>query len=85
MNIKPISNSPYYSGDVPGKAQDPKEPAENKMRDKLELSEEAKNIQKNQESSKNLELIKQRINSKFYDKPEVIDHVANSILKDIGE
>ena len=85
MNIKPISNNPYYSGDIPGKASESKEPAENKMRDKLELSEEARNIQKNQGSSKNLEEIKQRINSKFYHKPEVLDQVANSILKELGK
>lgn len=83
MQIKPVNNSPYYTREVPGKNSDPKESGENKIKDKLELSEEAKNIQKTQGDNTNMDTIKERIKNKFYDSQDVVNKVADNILKEI--
>ncbi len=83
MQIKPVNNSSFYTREVPGKSTDPKEQGENKIKDKLELSEEAKNIQKSQGENSNMEKIKERIKSNFYNSPDVISKVADNILKEI--
>ena len=52
-----------------------------KIEDKLEISSEAK-LKSSQ--IKNEAVIRQRIAEKFYDSDEVIDYVANAVLKDIN-
>ncbi len=84
MHIKPVSNKVYLGNDVPENVKGKKEIKENKVHDKLELSEEAKNIQKKQVPDKNLEKIKARIDSKYYDSEEIINKVAEKMLKDIN-
>lgn len=83
MNIKPVSNKVYLGKDATEKVNENVEKKENKFRDKLELSEEALNIQKNQLPDKNLDKIKDRINKKFYDSAEVLGKTADKILKEI--
>ncbi len=83
MQIEPVSGSPYYSKNIRDNNSESKGPKENKIKDKLELSEEAKNIGKTQAENTNMDKIKERINNKFYDSPEVINKVADKILKDI--
>ena len=51
-----------------------------KIEDKLEISNEAK-IKSSE--VKNEALIRDRIANKFYDSDEVINYVANAILKDL--
>ncbi len=83
MQIESVSGSPYYSGNIRDNNSEPKETKENKIKDKLELSEEAKNISKTQAENANMDKIKERINNKFYDSPGVINKVADKILKNI--
>lgn len=83
MHIKPVSNKVYIGSDVSENVKSKNEIKENKIQDKLELSDEAKNIQKKQVPEKNLEKIKDRINNKFYESDEIINKVANEMLKDI--
>lgn len=52
--------------------------------DKLEISSEAKKLMGKSVSGKDFETIKQRIQSNFYNSPEVLASVANSIIKEIG-
>jgi len=83
MNIKPVSNKIYLGNDVPENVKSNKEIKKNKIQDKLELSDEAKNIQKKQVPEKNLDIIKARINSKYYESDKIINKVADKMLKDI--
>lgn len=83
MNIKPVSNKVFLGKETTEKVNENVEKKENNFRDKLELSEEALNIQKNQLPDKNLDKIKDRINNKFYDSNEVLNKTADKILKEI--
>ncbi|NLT51305.1 MAG: flagellar biosynthesis anti-sigma factor FlgM [Ignavibacteria bacterium] len=69
--------------------QNPKQDAQkvdenpNSRKDKLEISQEAKALQSQKAEAKNLENIRQKVESGFYNKPEIIEKVAGSILKEI--
>ena len=53
-------------------------------KDKIEISEEARNMAKTTEiSPERLEQIRNRIDSKFYSSAEVLSKVADKILKEI--
>lgn len=52
--------------------------------DKLEISPEAKKLMDKNISGKDFEAIQQRIQSNFYNNPEVLASVADSILKEIS-
>jgi hypothetical protein len=52
-------------------------------KDKVEISEMAKQMQTEKIEIKNENLIRERIANKFYDSDEVINHVAGAILKEI--
>ncbi len=82
MNIKPLSNNNYYQRDLPGKVSESKETSgsESKIQDKLELSDEAKKIQNSASNTKNLDEIKAKIDSNFYNSNAVISKVADKIL-----
>ena len=51
-----------------------------KSTDKIEISKEAKILQS---QSKDLSVIKERVNNNFYNREDVINKVADSILKEI--
>ncbi|PJA96756.1 MAG: hypothetical protein CO129_04770 [Ignavibacteriales bacterium CG_4_9_14_3_um_filter_34_10] len=77
MKINPVNNKLYYTNNF----DRVKNTDKNKPADKIEISQEAKILQK--ESLKNLEQIKQKIDSGFYNSEEVLNKVADEILKDI--
>lgn len=83
MNIKPISNNYSYNNrELEGKKG--KEPAnESKIEDKIEISEQAKVMNKENLQSKKLALIKDRINSNFYNSDEVAKKIAQEIYKNL--
>ncbi len=83
MNIKPISNNYSYNNrELEGKKG--KETAnESKIEDKVEISEQAKVMNKENLQSKKLALIKDRINNNFYNSDEVAKKVAQEIYKDL--
>lgn len=83
MQIKPLSNKVYLGKDVTENVNENVEKKETKFQDKLELSEEARNIQKSQVPVSKFDKIKDRLNKKFYDSNEVISQTADKILKDI--
>ena len=88
MDIKSVSNSNsvYLPKDLPQKGKDSKEGQEIKIQDKLELSEEAKNIQNSSGAQQSrLEKISGRINSNFYNSNEVINKVADKIYQEIKQ
>lgn len=85
MTIKSVSNNLFVNNIGSDKAKDISGKKENKIQDKLELSEEAKNIQKSNSETGKLDKIKERINSKFYDSDDVINKVAENILKEIDK
>jgi len=77
MKINPINNKLFYTNSISkAKSVDGK-----KQMDKIEISSEAKILQK--ENLKNLEQIKQKISSGFYNSSVVINKVADEILKEI--
>jgi negative regulator of flagellin synthesis FlgM len=77
MKINPVNNNLYYTNNY-NKVKN----AEEKLpADKIEISQEAKILQK--ESLKNLEQIRQKINSGFYNSDEVLNKVADEIMKEI--
>lgn len=78
MDIKSVkSGLPYQVNNTFTTKQEEKKV---KKEDSLNLSAEALSINKSQP---NLELIKSRINLGFYNSPEVLDKVADGILKDL--
>lgn len=77
MKINPVNNKLYYTNNF----NRVKSPEEKKPTDKIEISNEAKIMQ--QESLKNLDQIRQKINSGFYNSEEVLNKVADEILKEI--
>ena len=79
MEIKSISNSSIRTDSSSSSKSSGK--AKSSASDKIEISAEAKIKSVNPTESKDLELINQRINNKFYDTDEVIDKVANTIIK----
>jgi hypothetical protein len=79
MKISGLTPNSYLPKDMKSDKSDNKAKS-SKIEDKLEISSEAK--LKN-ESIKNEAVIRERIDSKFYDSEEVINQVANSILKEI--
>ena len=94
MQMKPVASNVYFpresipalpGKEVPGKGKDAKEKPENKIHDKLELSEEAKKIQKSNGGNPKLEGIKEKIRNKFYDSEDVVNNVADKILKEINK
>jgi negative regulator of flagellin synthesis FlgM len=82
MDIKGINNQYQYISNVK-KNKAGKSESES-AKDKLEISGEAKVLSNSQkEEAKKLEEITEKINSKFYDSDEVIEKVADKLLKDI--
>ena len=76
----------YLPKDLPQKGKDQKEGQEIKIQDKLELSEEAKNIQNSTSTQQSrLDQISARINSNFYNSDEVVNKVADKIYQEIKQ
>lgn len=82
MNIKPISNNYSYNGGLEGK-KGKESSGESKIEDKLEISEQAKVLNKENLQSKKVALIKERIANNFYNSDEVIKKVSQEIYKEI--
>lgn len=86
MQIKGISNnSPFTPTPNQVRNSEHKGSEEVKDRDKIEISSAARELAKNEPAAKKLEEIKQKIASKFYDSEEVINKVADAILKELKE
>lgn len=81
MNIREISNSYGLQGLLKKKNTGKIGKTEGSV-DKIELSAEAKELQKMQYEQK-IGQIKERINSDFYSQKPIIEQVALKILKDI--
>ena len=79
MKISGLTPNSFIPREIKSDKSDDKAKS-SKIEDKLEISSEAK--LKN-ESIKNEAVIRERIDSKFYDSEEVINQVANSILKEL--
>ena len=83
MDIKGIGNSNYSSFNEIQKKQDIPNAKPVKAADKIEISKEAKLLKSNSISEKDFSKIRERINTGFYNKPEVISKIADNILKEI--
>lgn len=80
--LKDIDKNPVVQAK---KAQDEtKQQQPNSPVDKLEISPEAKKMMDKNISGKDFEMIRQRIQSDFYNNPEVLASVAGSILNELG-
>jgi len=82
MNIKSIGPK-FFVNDEKQKVRQNKT-SDVSARDKIEISEEARSLQSNS-GVRDLSEIKKRIESKFYNSKEVIEKVAEKILKQIRE
>lgn len=82
LEIKGIGNNNYIPLQDIKKVQTPPVEVETKQ-DKLEISNEAKVLQSNNDNTKDLSVIQQRIKDNFYNSDEVINATANAILKQI--
>ena len=87
MDIKSVTNgnNVYFQKDLPQKGQDQSGNANVKIQDKLELSQEAQNIQNSANQVPRSEEISRRINNKFYDSNEVVSQIADKILSEINK
>lgn len=85
MDIKPLSNSNhYFSKDVAAKKSGEENNVNPSIKDKLDISAEAKQIQQGDIDLKKIEEIKQKIQDNFYNSDEVINTIADKILKEIS-
>lgn len=82
MDIKAITNSLYFPKEINGKKSEAA--SEEKNKDKFVISNEAKLLQTSSLDSRRLFEIRSRLDNKFYDKQDVVDQVASSILKEIS-
>lgn len=83
MEIKGISNQNLYGPHSKSKTTVESNEVQ-AAKDKIEISEEARNMAKTTEiSPERLEQIRNRIDSKFYSSAEVLSKVADKILKEI--
>jgi anti-sigma28 factor (negative regulator of flagellin synthesis) len=82
MEIRGITPK-IFQNDDKVKSQSGKTPEQSK-KDKIEISEEAKALQGNS-TDKKLSEIREKINSGYYNSDEVLQKVAESILKEIGK
>lgn len=82
MEVKGITQKIYFPEDQ--KNFKTKKQSDDKGKDKIEISNEAKVLQTQLERTKDLSEIKKKIESKFYDSDEVINKVAEKILKEIS-
>lgn len=82
MDIKAITNSLYFPKEIKGKKSEAA--SEDKSKDKFVISNEAKLMQTLSLDAKRLSEIRNRLESKFYDKQDVVNNVATSILKEIA-
>lgn len=82
MDIKAITTSLYFPKEITGKKAEAA--SEEKNKDKFVISDEAKLLQTSSLDSKRLSEIRNRLDGKFYDKQDVVDQVASSILKEIA-
>ncbi len=87
MDIKSVTNnnSIYFQKDLPQKGKDQSGNANLKIQDKLELSQEAKNIQSSVSQASNSDEIAKRIQNGYYNSNEVIGKVADKILNEINK
>lgn len=90
MKIDSSNSNPFYLKDLEKAMIAPsgttsKEPeGQARTADRIEISPEAKMLQSNNVSAKDLEQIKEKINSNFYNSEAVLSKVAESIIKDIN-
>lgn len=82
MNIKPISNNYSYNRELENKKG--KESTNgSKIEDKLEISEQAKILNKESLQSKKLATVKEKIQNNFYNSDEIAKKVAEEIYKEL--
>ncbi|MDP2364565.1 MAG: hypothetical protein Q8M94_12450 [Ignavibacteria bacterium] len=81
MDIKAITSSFYFPKEIKGKKTEGT--SEEKAKDKLVISPEAKLMQTSSLDAKKLNAIRERIDNKFYDREDVVDQVASSLLKEL--
>lgn len=87
MDIKSIGNTggvnPLHEQYNKHNAKQDNEQAKVKG-DKIEISSQARDLQAKNVSTKDFAMIKERINTNYYDSPEVIGKVAEEILKELN-
>lgn len=81
MEIKGITPKPIIVDETKNNKSVKKEV---QKKDSLEISKEAKELQLKSEQVKDLSLIKERIKSGFYNTDEVLNKVADRILKELN-
>ena len=83
MKISGINNAYHYTNEVNKRQQKNVSPEVAQGKDKLEISEKAKIMNSQQvEKAKDVDTIKERLSSGFYNSDEVISRVADAILKE---
>lgn len=81
MEIKGITPRPIIVDETKNNKSIKKEV---QKKDSLEISKEAKELQQKSEQVKDLSAIKERIKSGFYNTDEVLNKVADRILKELN-
>jgi negative regulator of flagellin synthesis FlgM len=81
MEIKGITPKPIIVDETKNNKSVKKE---TQKKDSLEISKEAKELQQKSEQIKDLTVIKERIKSGFYNTDEVLNKVADRILKELN-
>lgn len=81
MEIKGITPKPIIVDETKNNKSIKKEV---QKKDSLEISKEAKELHQKSEQLKDLSLIKERIETGFYNSDEVLDKIADRILKELN-
>ena len=83
MEIRSILNDPLITNMIQNKKTDSVLPPPQDLKDKIEISQEGRNLATNELSSERLEQIRNNISSKFYDSNEVLSKVADKIISEV--
>ncbi|PID62495.1 MAG: hypothetical protein CR986_01640 [Ignavibacteriae bacterium] len=85
MNIKGVGNNLNRYTELYRKQEEASSKRTQKKADKLELSDAAKKLKAQGVESKKFNEVKLKIESGYYNKDEVIDKVADEILKTFNQ
>ena len=84
MKIESLNSNIYSPKQSVAKETPKTEEQTQKQSDSLEISAKAQELSKTFDGSKKLELIKAKIQSGFYNSDEIMNKVADAILKEIN-
>ena len=83
MKIESFKSNVYTPKPATGKEVSKHEEPNSKHSDSIEISAKAQELNKTMDNSKNLDAIREKVQSGFYNSDKVLSKVADAILKEL--